>query len=416
MIDDRRRKFGARLALLRRTAGLSQRQLAARLCMVSGPATVTHNEISRWERGERIPNDWLPLIARALSVPLADLERAAAHARGDITAPQPRQDVETLRQLLATEDLLVPVPTRPGGRLGAQAVAVLAGRVHGLRLADDVLAGQDLIGPAFRELGEAARLHREHTFTEETGRALLVQVGELAQIAGWIASDAGCGDHAEQAYRLGISAARQAGDRPLLGQLEGSLAYHWSNNGRARDGRDLARAALTDAGPAAHPKTRALFLDRIAWTHTRTGEPQPALTALGRAHEALSADATEEAPQWAYWVSEDELRVMDARVATELRRPLRAVPLLTEVLATYDPTHAREIALYRSWLAMALADANEPEQAAEQARNVIAGGVASERIAERSRVLLHRLGAFAEVPEVRALLDGYDHLLRQERQ
>ncbi|NBE50627.1 hypothetical protein [Streptomyces boluensis] len=104
---------------------------------------------------------------------------------------------------------------------------------------------------------------------------------------------------------------------------------------------------------------------------------------------------------------------MDARVFTELHRPLRAVPLLTEVLSRYDATHAREVALYRSWLAIALADANEHEQAAEEARHVItlSAEVASDRAAERSRVVLRRLRDFPEVPEVRSLLHEHGHLL-----
>ncbi|MER5459743.1 hypothetical protein ABT010_03420 [Streptomyces sp. NPDC002668] len=112
-------------------------------------------------------------------------------------------------------------------------------------------------------------------------------------------------------------------------------------------------------------------------------------------------------------MNREELEVMDARVFTELRRPLRAVPLLRDVLERYDATHAREVALYRSWLAVALADANEPEQAAEEARNVIdaSGDLSSERTAERARAVLHRLKEFEDVPEAREVLADHGHLL-----
>ncbi|MGW6274633.1 hypothetical protein [Streptomyces sp. NPDC055060] len=282
-----------------------------------------------------------------------------------------------------------------------------------MRLADDVLAGGDLMGAAFRELNSALQLYRESAHSEGIGQALLVQVGELAQIAGWIASDAGQHGQAERAYRIGIAAARQAGDMTLVGNLAGSLAYQFSNTGQERAGIDLARAALDEAGPDAPPKTRALFFDRLAWAHTRAGEAQPAVRALGEAHDALSESTDDAAPQWAYWVSREELEVMDARVFTELHRPLRAVPLLTDVLGRYDATHAREVALYRSWLAIALADANEPEQAAEEARRVLllSSKVTSERTAERSRIVLRCLQNFQEVPEVDDLLRDHGHLL-----
>lgn len=412
MSDDRRQQFGAYLARLRRDAHKSQRQLAATLCALSGVQSVTRNEVSRWERGERLPESWLSFIAEALKIPPGDLERAAAYARGDAERP-PLGPAATLAELLPPGDPLDPLSACTGRYIGADEVSALAARVHGLRLADNVLAGGDLMGAAFRELNSALQLYRESAHTEDIGRALLVQVGELAQIAGWIASDAGQHGQAERAYRIGIAAARQAGDTTLVGNLAGSLAYHFSNTGQERAGIDLARAALDEAGPDAPPKTRALFFDRLAWAHTRAGEAQPAVRALGEAHDALSESTDNAAPQWAYWVSREELEVMDARVFTELHRPLRAVPLLTDVLGRYDATHAREVALYRSWLAIALADANEPEQAAEEARRVVSlsSKVTSERTAERSRAVLRRLQHFQEVPEVDDLLRDHGHLL-----
>jgi tetratricopeptide (TPR) repeat protein len=303
--------------------------------------------------------------------------------------------------------LLAPLRVGGGRQIGREAVDGLAGRVHGLRLADDVLAGGDLIAPAFRELNSAVRLYRESSHTEEVSRSLLVQIGELAQIAGWIASDAGHHDQAEQAYRLGISAAREAGDLPLVGNLAGSLAYQFSNTGQEAEAVALARAAHQEAGPDAPAAARALGLDRIAWAHAQAGEAQPAIRALAEAHEALDADSDDEAPGWVYWVTDDELRVMDARVHTELRRPLRAVPLLRDVLSTYTTTHARELALYLSWLAVALADANEPEEAAAVAARVLdlSAEVTSERTAQRSHVVLAKLEPFREVPEVREVLE-----------
>ncbi|MYR56319.1 helix-turn-helix domain-containing protein [Streptomyces sp. SID625] len=409
---ERRREFGAYLAGLRRHSGRSQRQFAAVLCSVSGAQSITRNEVSRWERGERIPDVWLPTFAQVLGVPLRELEQAAAYARGDAQATLPGV-AATLADLLPDGDALEPLATPCGRRIGTTTVDSLAARVHGLRLADDVLSGGDLIAPAFRELRAAVRLYRESEHSEETGRGLLVQIGELGQIAGWIASDAGRGEDAEHAYRLGLSAARQAGDAPLVAQLAGSLGYHLTNSGREREGLELAKAAVTEAGPDAPATTRALFLDRVAWAHTRAGEAQPALRALGEAHAALDATDGPPAPTWAYWVNREELEVMDARVFTELRRPLRAVPLLQDVLGRYDATHAREVALYRSWLAVALADANEPEQAAEEARRVIdtSGDLSSERTAERARTVLHRLKDYEDVPEAREVLTDYGHLL-----
>ncbi|MFE6692065.1 hypothetical protein ACFVFQ_37060 [Streptomyces sp. NPDC057743] len=283
-------------------------------------------------------------------------------------------------------------------------------RVHGLRLADDFLAGGDLMRPALRELRRVICMYREHSYSSSTERQLLIQIAELAQIAGWIASDAGCHEEAERVYRLGLSAATQAEDGTLAGNLAGSLAYQLSNVGREVEGLRLALAALDGVGSDAPPKARALYLDRVAWAYTKVGgaeNAQHAIRALGEAGEALAEDSKgTESPAWLYWVDAGELQVMESRVYTELRRPLRAVPLLRKVLGEYDATHAREMALYLSWLAVAYADANEPEEAAATAERVVSlsADVASDRTAQRVGVVLARLAEYAEVPEVRALL------------
>ncbi|MCT9108316.1 helix-turn-helix domain-containing protein [Streptomyces mirabilis] len=397
--------IGANIRRQRERLGWSQARLAREVCRAACVAgdPVGRQEVSRWETGKRTPREWLPFLAAALGVPVETL-----------TAPQTAAEppLPTLADFLPAEDPLEPLQGRTGGRIGMGQVDDLQQRVHGLRLADDFLAGGDLMRPALRELRKSVRMFRERSYSDLTGRQLLVQIGELAQIAGWIASDAGQHEEAERIYRLGLSAATQAEDRTLAGNLAGSLAYQMSNVGREVEGLDLARAALDGAGPTAPPKARALYLDRVAWAATKAGgteNAQHAMRALGEASEALAEDSEgTESPAYLYWVDAGELRVMESRVYTELRRPLRAVPLLRDVLGRYDATHTRELALYLSWLAVAYADANEPEESAATAERMLtlSADIASERTAERGRVVLARLAEYADVPEVRAVLES----------
>ena len=384
------------LKRLRAERGWSQQRLAEALCARAGRATVTRQDVYRWESGRRAPKFWLPHIAAVLGVSREELERAIAAA----TEEMPKLD-----DLLPGKSPAV-VPPGNGRRVGRGTAERLAARVHALRLADDVIAGHDLIGPALRELDAAVGLLNESTHTEAVGRALRVAVGELAQIAGWIASDAGQHEQAERIYRLGLSAAREAEAGTLAGQLAGSLAYQWTNIGREAEGVELTEAALAEAGPSAPPRARALFWDRVAWAHTKTGNARAAMRALGEASEALSQHGQEDEPAWLYWVDAGELQVMEARAYTELHRPLRAVPLLNDVLSRYDATHSRELALYLSWLAVAYADANEPEAAADVARRMLetSNGLGSERTTERARVVRQALARFRDTPEVRDLL------------
>ena len=391
--------FALLLRELRTARGWSQARLAEALCDAASRPTITRHDVSRWERGKRVPRAWLPYLAEVLSVRREQLELATVTDAGS-------EPAETLAGLLPPGDAVAPLSARSGRKVGQSTAVDLAARAHGLRLADDVLAGGDLLGPVFRELDAAVRVLRESTHTDTVHRELLRAVGELAQISGWVASDA-ADPRAEATYRLGLDAARKAWDGPLAAQLAGSLGYHLVNNGRVADGAALSVAAAAEAGPDAPGKTLALFHDRAAWAHTKAGDAQAAMRSLGAAHEALTQDSGD-APEWAYWVNEAELEVMDARVYTELRRPLRAVPLLSRVLRSYPVTSTRERALYESWLAVAYTDANEPEEAARVAARVVemSGDVASARASERVRVVLSRLEEFRQVPEVREVLDA----------
>jgi transcriptional regulator with XRE-family HTH domain len=81
--------FGLRLARLRRRRGLSQQQLANLLCAATGTSSVTRNEISRWERGQRQPAQaWLGWLALVLHVPSEQLAggRASVVRQPDVPA------------------------------------------------------------------------------------------------------------------------------------------------------------------------------------------------------------------------------------------------------------------------------------------------------------------------------------------
>ncbi|SER64045.1 Helix-turn-helix domain-containing protein [Lentzea xinjiangensis] len=66
----------------RREQGLTQRDLADLLCEISQNDSVTREEVSRWERGKRIPGPyWRAWISAALDVPHAEIDRAAVVER-----------------------------------------------------------------------------------------------------------------------------------------------------------------------------------------------------------------------------------------------------------------------------------------------------------------------------------------------
>ena len=129
---------------------------------------------------------------------------------------------------------------------------------------------------------------------------------------------------------------------------------------------------------------RALLYSRAAWTFALDGDADMTATCLGRAEDALAA-ANGSTPDYAAWIDENELAIMTGRCWSELHRPLRAVPVLEQALGRYSDAHARDKALYSSWLADSYIDAGEIEQAVDTVRSSLAvmGDVASVRPRQR---------------------------------
>ena len=74
--------IGQLIARRRRQLGKTQRDLANDLCAKSGRPTLTRHEISRYERGLRLPaSPLLTAIADTLNLPVAALRLAAATDR-----------------------------------------------------------------------------------------------------------------------------------------------------------------------------------------------------------------------------------------------------------------------------------------------------------------------------------------------
>lgn len=75
--------FGELIARRRWELGLSQRDLAESLCATTGRPTLTRHELSRYERGVRLPRGRvLAAMALCLDLPLAILRERAAEQRG----------------------------------------------------------------------------------------------------------------------------------------------------------------------------------------------------------------------------------------------------------------------------------------------------------------------------------------------
>src|SRR5699024_8491090 len=246
-----------------------------------------------------------------------------------------------------------------GRRVGTSLAADLERRVVELRHLDDVVAGGRLHPIVHRELSDTWRVLNEASYSQQTGARLLTVTGELAQLAGWAAWDAGYQRQGQHEYLSGVTAAREAGDDVLVGQLLSCLAYHLATTDDPADAELLARSALAGTGNAT-PVARALFLERLAWACARAGNEDGARRPHDNVDDSYEARDTDTAePEWVYWLDRSEIDIMAGRCLVELGNPAQAEPLLVSAISGYEPEHAREVALFRTWLAEAYARSGE---------------------------------------------------------
>lgn len=292
------------------------------------------------------------------------------------------------------------VQVRAGRAVGARLAHLVTERADVLRRMDDLVGGGDLYDLVRRELQATLDLVKGAAYTEKVGRALLAAVGELCQLAGWVASDAGSHDLAVRYYLGGVSAAHAAQDVSLAANLLSSLSYQVANVGDAREALLLARSAHEGATHTATPVVRTLLLERVAWAEARFGDAQATHRALDAVDDTFAGSSPEDEPPWAYWLNRDEIDVMAGRCLTELRRPEPAIALLAPVVDAYDETHARELALYLSWLAEAYLHAGHVEEAAAHAARAVhvCVGVSSARTLARLQVVRSLLAPYRADP------------------
>lgn len=365
---------GQLIASRRRALGLSQRQLAERLREQTGVMTVTRDEVKRWESGKRAPTAWLVPLAHALGLGVDELLAAA---------PDP---VRTAHEWLVTDSPAL-VQTRSGRRIGVELAGQLEQRVIELRHLDDTVGGRDLAPLVEQEMGTVADLVDGAVYTERVGKRLLTVLGELGQLAGWTASDAGQHRHAQQLYLEGLRAAEAARNRPLGGQLLSSLAYQIANSGRPADALLIARTAVRGVNSAS-PKVVALLTERVAWSAARSRDVDATLRALDRVDTAFQDAGHADEPEWVYWLDQAEIDVMRARCLIAVGRASQAEPLLASVLAQYPVEHPREAALYLTWLAEAYVQLRQFDAARSVVDQITTlGDTGSARVTERLAVI-----------------------------
>lgn len=396
-----RHDFGAVFRLARRQAGISYSQIAAE-------CDIKPDRVGTLARGQgRVASfDKIVRICDALRIPSSLLGLAVRPwESAQDSDTQTEGDSLRRRRFLQSAGLAAALPATvptPHGRVGQSTVSRLRERTARLRRLDDVLGGGDTYRVYTAEYQRTKTLLRKASYDEATGRSMLSLLAEQAQQAGWAAFDGGREADAASLYEASRAAALDAGDSALLGNSLAFLAYQRLGGDR-RAGAEIAGRSTETIDSRTPAGVQALLHERRAWACAVAGMPTETERSLAAATRALDEIDGQPQPDWVAWVDRTELEIMTGRCWAELRRPLRAVPVLKAALARYDDCHARDKALYSSWLAQAYVTAEEPEQAAAVVSRALtlADGVASARPRQRlAPVLAELLARHKRLPAV----------------
>ncbi len=403
-------------------------------------------QLSRWENGHVTPEYYQALLCELLKATpgelgfgIQDLPSGPARESSQGTAliakrEWTRDDLNSLSasfddaisgsvladiEMLAHEWLAADKPQlielNAGRRIGDSLVATTEHRVIQLRRADDFMSGRTSHTLVHQELQATTKLLDEASLTEDQTRRLLTVTGELAQLAAWVAADAGLYKQAARYTEGGVLAAHAADNEPLAANIISTLSYQLANTGNPRQAALLARTAYAGARHSATATTKALLLERVAWADAKSGDLNSCERALGKVEENFNYSKPEDDPDWVYWLNREEIDVMAGRCYTELRQPARAEPLLRGATSSYDNALIRENSLYLSWLAEDYILLNEIDTAAQIATHVLELGsrANSARTDERLRHLAKLLRRYQDVQTAADFLDQYKHLNRR---
>ncbi|WP_024756090.1 helix-turn-helix domain-containing protein [Streptomyces exfoliatus] len=267
--------FALLLVRLRKAAGLTQDLQADAINRVSGRATMTRREISRYENGENVPTNYtIEHIAVVCGVPPAPLAKEAAAARARRRkrrkdAEEDPNDVNRRRMLEGVVAGATAAAVEPwsrlhqaisrGRRLDDESVAALVDRAEYLHISEHSLTAHQLRGLVESHL-DAITDALPHAGHHE--RDLLIAAGETAALAGWVAWDMGDHTAARNYYRVTNECATTSGHTPLRAL---ALAYASYGSSTPVKAAALLRQAALDVRGHGHATA-------AAWIHGRHAE------------------------------------------------------------------------------------------------------------------------------------------------
>ncbi|WP_110945937.1 transcriptional regulator [Streptomyces avicenniae] len=293
------------------------------------------------------------------------------------------------------------------GRLGHTDAERIAAHTSALRQMDNSYGGASMLHMATAHLATTNTAIRHGTYTEQSGRALFRELGDLAGVVGWAAHDAAHYPQAVTYLTLAVHAARESGDRNLTAHLLQCLARVWGYIGHPQLARDCIALALYGARNTASPVLRAGLHALDARFAALLGLPRDAVRAIHHAQEIFAEDSPDPAPAFVSYLDEAELSSTCGEVLLFLARTT-ATPRHAQdaigLLATAADHRAEHRVRSRTFDAIALARAQlfsgqvEAAHATAEQAVTIGAGLDSARVRRRYRDLAREAAAHPTIP------------------
>lgn len=177
-------------------------------------------------------------------------------------------------------------------------------------------------------------------------RDLRATVGEMGEIAAWIAYDADRQDLSRRLIHESMMFSRLAGDHSMELLQFSHLSMQGVYLHRSREALSLADFVIDDKRLSG--RTSTLFQMRRARALAQLDERRDALKALGAAHARLGDGVGDSDPPWAWWIDDHELAYHEAVCHADLGSWDRAVEVIGRAVEKYAISRTRTSYVYRA--------------------------------------------------------------------
>ncbi len=245
---------------------------------------------------------------------------------------------------------------------------------------------------------------------------LFSAVGDLADVAGFLAVDANAHEQARRVYRFGLFCAEQAGDWPLRAEVLSSMAQHAIRTGQPEEGLTLAEQGLVRSDRLTAAGRALLHTDR-GCALAKMRRVNETLTAIGTADDHFAHFTPDNEPPCMAGYNAAGHALVTGRSLADLailgRDPGEATNRLAAAAAGAGHTRAQAIRL--TMLASLTMATGDPIQAATLGHEALdaAGTLRSRRVAEELRELARCAAPHQHLDEVAHLRHRIGTLLRR---